>query len=481
MYYISSLQSNIISLGQLSEDGYKITLKGDNLWVHEEQGTLFMKVKRSMNRLYKILLYSGETECLLARSKSEDWLWHLRLGHVNFKAMKLMSTTNMVHGMPKIKQQAKVCTGCLMSKQTRKAFPHQSNFSAKKPLELVHGDLCGPITPSTPGGNRYIFLLIDDYSRVMWTYLLKNKSETFDAFKRFRALVENSPEKRIMTFRTDNGGEFTSKEFTKYCEEAGIVRHFTTPYSPQQNGVVERRNRTMIEMARSLLKEMNMPNYFWGEAIRHSTYLLNRLPTRAVTGITPCEAWSKEKPHVEHIRVFGCVAYMKLPCVNLKKLDSRSKPVIYLGKEPGVKAFRLYDPETKSVCVSRDVVFEERKAWNWGEKADPQVTQAGTFTVLINNSEVPEVLVDSNQADGDTSESTTEGDSSDSTTGTTSNITQSPMDSDTSVEMEERPKRYRRLSEIYNVTEQIELEDDELYLMGVDEPMNYKEAAKQNE
>lgn len=119
----------------------------------------------------------------------------------------------------------------------------------KKALEFIHGDLCGPITPSTSGGNRYIFLIVNDFTRVMWAYLLKNKNEAFDAFKKFRALVEKGPDKRIGTLRTDRGGEFTSKEFNQYCEEVGIKRHLTKPYSPQQNGVVERRNHTMIEMA----------------------------------------------------------------------------------------------------------------------------------------------------------------------------------------------------------------------------------------
>lgn len=216
----------------------------------------------------------------------------------------------------------------------------------------------------------------------MWTYLLKNKSVAFDAFKRFRALVENSPDKRIMTFRTENGGEFKSREFTEYCEEAGISRHFSAPYSPQQNGVVERRNRTLIEMSRSLLKEMKMPNYFWGEAVRHSTYLLNRLPTRALTGITPYEAWSGKKPHMEHLKVFGCVAHMKVPAVNLKKLDNRSKMVICLGKEPGSKAYRLYDPKAQSICVSRDVIFEEGKCWNWKEEAGSNMKLNTPFTVI---------------------------------------------------------------------------------------------------
>lgn len=116
-----------------------------------------------------------------------------------------------------------------------------------------------PITPSTMAGNKYIFLLVDDYSRVMWTYLLKTKDEAFETFKRFRAQVEDGFEKKIKSFRTDRGGEFCSKEFTNYFIENGITRRFTVPYSPQQNGVVERRNRTMIEMARSLIKEMHLP------------------------------------------------------------------------------------------------------------------------------------------------------------------------------------------------------------------------------
>ena len=262
VYYIPSLCNNIISLGQLSEEGYMITLSGVLLWVRDNKGVLIMKVKRSTNRLYKIILQNSEQKCLLAKGDEDNWLWHSRLGHVNFNAMIMMSTANMVHGLPKIGQPKGVCTGCLMAKQTRKGFPQQAKFLSTRPLELIHGDLCGPINPITPGGNRYIFLLVDDYSRFMWFYLLKNKSDAFEAFKKFRVLVEKNSEKGITTFRTDRGGEFLSKEFLQYCEEAGITRQFTAPYSPQQNGVVERRNRTMIEMARSLLKERNLPINF---------------------------------------------------------------------------------------------------------------------------------------------------------------------------------------------------------------------------
>lgn len=142
----------------------------------------------------------------------------------------------------------------------------------------------------------------------MWVYMLKYKDQALEMFKRFKALVEKEAKDTIKTLRTDRGGEFTSKEFNDFCANAGIKRHLTAPYTPQQNGVVERRNRTVVAMTRSLLKERNMPEMLWGEAIRHSVYILNRSPTKAVVGETPYEAWTGAKPKLSHIRVFGCLA-----------------------------------------------------------------------------------------------------------------------------------------------------------------------------
>lgn len=204
-------------------------------------------------------------------------------------------------------------------------------------------------------------LLVDDFSRVMWVDMLKTKDEALEAFKRFRDLVENGTERRVKVLRTDRGGEFCSNEFKAYCASAGIYRHYTAPYSPQQNGVVERRNRTVVAMARGFLKEMQMPSYFWGKVVRHAVYILNILPT----GMTPYTAWSGKTPNLDHIRIFGCLAFMKIPSIHTHKLDDRSLPVIYLGKEPGTKACRLYNPSEKQVYVSRDVVFQETESWNW--------------------------------------------------------------------------------------------------------------------
>lgn len=197
VYYIPSLQNNIISLGQMSEEGNKVELKGEFLRIYDNQERLLMKVKRSANRLYKIMIETNKQECLMTKTDEISRLWHARLGHVNYQAMALMTKHQMVEGMPRIIKPNAVCDGCLMGKQTRKVFPNKSKFSAKKVLELIHGDLCGPISPMTTSGYKYFFLLVDDFSRFMWVYFLKGKDEALHAFRKFRALVENGSEKKI--------------------------------------------------------------------------------------------------------------------------------------------------------------------------------------------------------------------------------------------------------------------------------------------
>ncbi|XP_066351663.1 uncharacterized protein [Miscanthus floridulus] len=147
--------------------------------------------------------------------------------------------------------------------------------------------------------------------------------------------------------------------------KGGIKHQFTAPYTPQQNGVVERKNRSVMEMARSLLKSMEIPGIFWAEAVRHSVYLLNRLPTKSMGYRTPYEGWNGRKPHLGHLRIFGCKGHVKIVGTHLKKLDDRSVPMVYFGIEEGSKAHRMYNPKTNKFVVSRDVVFEESLKWSW--------------------------------------------------------------------------------------------------------------------
>ncbi|KAM0024917.1 putative RNA-directed DNA polymerase [Helianthus debilis subsp. tardiflorus] len=252
VYYIPALCSNVVSLGQMTEEGYEIEMKQDYLRMHDDKGRLVMKVQRSTNRLYKIVLTIGKQVCLAMKLNEEAWVWHARLGHTNFKMMEEMNKKRLVEGLPYLTHPSQICEGCLVAKQPRKSFPSQSTWRATRPLALIHADICGHIDPATIGGKRYYLLFVDDYTRYMWIYLLKTKDEAFTMFKIFKAQVERQSGLKIQVLRTDRGGEFTSNQFNEFCQLKGIKRHLTAPYTPQQNGVVERRNRTIMEMTRSL-------------------------------------------------------------------------------------------------------------------------------------------------------------------------------------------------------------------------------------
>ena len=149
-----------------------------------------------------------------------------------------MSRTGMVRGLPEIGHADQLCDACLAGKQRRAPFPQAAKYRATKQLELVHADLCGPITPATPGGKHYFLLMVDDYSRYMWLVLLSTKDEAEAAIQRVKAAVEVQSGCVLRTLRTDRGGEFTSKTFEEFCADHGVLHHLTAPYSPQQNGVV---------------------------------------------------------------------------------------------------------------------------------------------------------------------------------------------------------------------------------------------------
>jgi transposase InsO family protein len=175
----------------------------------------------------------------------------------------------------------------------------------------VHEDLCGPVTPATPGGRCYFLLLIDDLSCYMWVVVLGSKGEAADAIRHAQAAAEAECGRKPRVLRTNNGGEFMAAEFTSYCTDEGVQRHYSALYSPQQNGVIERRNQTVMGMARALLKPRGMPAVFWGEAVVTAVYILNRSPTKALNGRMPYEAWHGRKPAVSHLWVFSCLSFGK--------------------------------------------------------------------------------------------------------------------------------------------------------------------------
>jgi hypothetical protein len=213
----------------------------------------------------------------------------------------------------------------------------------------------------------------------MWVELLRTKDEAARAIAKFQAAAEIECGHKLHVLRTDRGGEFTSATFYEHCGETSVQRHLTAPYTPQQNGVVERRNQTLLGMARSMLKAKQVPNLFWGEAVLTAAFILNRCFTRSLDGKTPFEAWHGRKPNVHFLRVFGCVGHVKITRPHQQKLEDRSSPMVFIGYEEGSKAYRMYDPAAKRMHVSRDVIFDEEARWNWESPGEPPASS--TFTV----------------------------------------------------------------------------------------------------
>ncbi|XP_031377996.1 uncharacterized protein LOC116193313 [Punica granatum] len=275
--------------------------------------------------------------------KEEEELWHRRLGHFHSKGVNFLQKNDMVDGLPAIQKEVTECKTCLLGKQVRLPFK-RSSWRAVSKLQLVHTDVCGPMPEESLSGSKYFVIFIDDFSRMCWIYFMKAKSEVAEIFMKFKKLVENESGCKMKAIRFDNGSEYTSGRFKEICETSGIMHQLTVPYSPQQNGVSERKNRSIMEMARCLLQEKEMPKKFWAEAANTAVFLLNRLPTKSLDKRTPVEAWCGRKPSIANLKVFGCICYSYIPQAKRDKLDKKAEAGIFIGYSLESKAYRIYQP-----------------------------------------------------------------------------------------------------------------------------------------
>jgi transposase InsO family protein len=359
--HVPNLAANLISVPRLVDRGLIVTFNRSHCLIEDATGRLLCKGQRRGNLflLEDNDLSKGTPQAMVSVASSGE-TWHKRLGHISLKRLKEMEGKDMVRGL-KLEGSIEdmVCEHCLHGKQKRFPFKEKSGRRATRVLELVHSDVCGPMEQNSLGGAMYFVTFIDDFSRKCYVYLLRKKSDVLRFFLEFLAMAERESGKKLKTLRTDNGGEFQALAPT--LRERGIKWETSAPYTPQQNGVAERFNRTIVEMSRSMLHHSGLPKTFWAEAVRTAVYIINVTPTTAMEGKTPQEAWSGVKPSVAHMRTFGCMAHAHVPAQRRQKWDGKSAKCIFLGYESGSKAYRLYDPVRKVVLKSRDVIFEEGK------------------------------------------------------------------------------------------------------------------------
>ncbi|KAK0576062.1 hypothetical protein LWI29_011265 [Acer saccharum] len=252
------------------------------------------------------------------------------------------------------------CESCLEGKMTKRTFSAKG-ARATECLGLIHTDVCGPMSIQARGGYEYFITFTDDYSRFGYVYLMRHKSDAFDMFKAFKAEVENQLENHIKILRSDRGGEYLSGEFQQYLIDNGIVSQFSAPGTPQQNGVAERRNRTLLDMVRSMLSYSTLPISFWGYALQTAIYILNDVPSKSVPK-TPHELWTGRKPSLQHLRIFGCPAHVLKG--KTEKMDSRSETCIFVGYPKETKGYYFYSPSDLKVFVSTNAKFLEKDYMN---------------------------------------------------------------------------------------------------------------------
>ncbi|KAJ4719824.1 Retrovirus-related Pol polyprotein from transposon TNT 1-94 [Melia azedarach] len=231
----------------------------------------------------------------------------------------------------------------------------------KGTLDYIHSDCWGPSRVESLGGHRYFVSMIDDFSRMTWVFIMKHKSEAFKNFRQWKALVENQTGKKIKRLRTDNSLEFCWSEFDEFCKNEGIARHHTVRDTPQQNGVTERMNQTLLERARCMLSNAELTRRFCAEAVSTACYLINRGPHTGINLKTPFEVWSGKSADYSNLRAFGCTVYYH---VNEGKLEPRAKKGVFVGYGDGVKGYRIWSPSEKRVILSRNVVFDENSIFN---------------------------------------------------------------------------------------------------------------------
>ncbi|KAG8482698.1 hypothetical protein CXB51_024274 [Gossypium anomalum] len=366
---VPEIDKNLLSISQLLEKGYSVVFKVQECQTTDPNGSSLITVNMS-DKCFEVN-WSGDSHSAHTTSTEDTKLWHQRLSHANFNSMARMVSKKMVENFTKTVQNEGVYEVCQMGKQARLPFPTNTSWRASTKLELVHTDVCGPMRTESLSGNRYFILFIDDCTKYCWVYFLKHKSEVVQVFMKFKAVVETEIGCKIKTIRSDNGTEYTSAQFQALCKDAGIKHQLTNVYTPQQNGVSERKNRSLMVMARCLLFEKNLPKTMWAEAVNTAVYIQNRLPTKALAHKTPFEAWFGFKPSLAHIKVFGCLCYSQVPAVKRDKLSKRAVSGILTGYSLVKKGYKILNPLTNKIQVSRDVVFDEKACWNW-ERNEPE-------------------------------------------------------------------------------------------------------------
>lgn len=355
--FVPDFDSSLISINMLDKDGFKISVEDGKMKIVKNNSEV--AVGDALEGMYELRPISN---VMIARDLHKEnciHQWHKRLAHRDPDAIRRLERNNLAHGINISDCPVKShCESCIKGKMSRSAFPKQSNHITTSPRQLVHTDICGPMPIQTPGGLRYVITFVDDFSRRCQLFLISRKSKANNIIKKYVNNCETQFGQVPKIFRSDRGGEYSSHKLKNFFKKQGIQQQLTAPYSPQQNGIAERKNRYLVEAMRTTLIEVDLPKTYWGEAITTACYLQNRLPTKDKDK-TPFELWHGVKPNLSHVKIFGCKAFAHVPKERRKKLDSKAQMYTFIGYSQESNGYRLLDRKSGKVIISRDVRFFE--------------------------------------------------------------------------------------------------------------------------
>jgi hypothetical protein len=371
--YSPRLRRNLISGSLIEEKGGSFTGKGGKIIIHAKDGRKTFHASRKNGLYYVYPKYPKKTvlpevENFIILNNDLE-LWHRRFCHINTKYIVSTSKNNSVRDLPEFKNTELNCESCRLAKSRRVSYKPISKVRSDRPLQLLHLDVCGPLPTQTREGYKYFLTIIDDYSRKVTVYPLKQKSEVFECFTKYQKRAERFLNLKVVNVRTDNGLEFINEKFEKFLEEQGIKGERTNVYTPQQNGVSERYNYTAMNAVRVLLKASSLSNGFWVEALFCFTYVWNRI-CHYGQNKTPFELYGGRKPSVKHLREFGATAYVGTPKQLRNKLGMQSKKGILVGYAMKTKGYRIWLPTDRKVIETINVRIEE-KCKSSGDVLDP--------------------------------------------------------------------------------------------------------------
>ncbi|GJS28624.1 putative ribonuclease H-like domain-containing protein [Tanacetum coccineum] len=379
-----------------------------------DESHVLLKVPRR-NNMYSVdlknIVPKGGLTCLFAKATyDESKLWYRRLGHINFKTMNKLVKGNLVRGLPsKLFEINQTCFACQKGKQHRASCKSKTVSSISQPLHMLHMDLFGPTFVKSLMKRMYCLVVTDDYSRFSWVFFLATKDETSGILKSFITGVENLIDQRVKVITCDNGTEFKNKEMNHFCERKGIKREFSVARTPQQNGVAERKNRTLIEAARIMLHDSKLPTTFWAETVNTACYVQNRVLVTKPRNKTPYELFLGIKSALSFMRPFGCPVTILNIIDHLGKFDGKDDEGFFVGYSinrsgpnwlfdiDALTKLMNYKPvvagnQSNSNVVQKHVMMQVKLKW----RHDGNNTNVNTVSSTVNTAGIEVNVVSSN-------------------------------------------------------------------------------------